>query len=154
MEFLDLRSTYGNSEFKYRSFNLGKEFGLRSLTANAISKFGTLLAVSPKLRHHYLAKKVGLDLNIPIENKQAYKIYKKAKLMKKKGGKYDDEKYLCFMQKSIGIKEMKTCLKNASTDKGIASDTIRRLRSTSAGAHTNTSIKALLYFLVAAFYVF
>ena len=69
-------------------------------------------------------------MSIPEEAYAMHKIYSKTKLMTKTDvkNKFTSAKYLCFMQKSIGIKEMTDCLARAGTDQGIVKQTIRRLR--------------------------
>jgi len=47
-----------------------------------------------------------MDDNIPAEKKLTFKIYGKAKLMEKivdDNNNYNSDKYLCFMQQSIGV---------------------------------------------------
>ena len=88
------------------------EYGVTSISAEALSTFRKALEDDKDMALEYLVRKMGFDSTSEEETQMAYAVYEDKDLIT--GGKQKTGEYICQMHKSLTGKEYDDCADSAN----------------------------------------
>ena len=118
MEFIDIVPQQGKegSDYDYKDLKFHQlaysDYGLTSLTAEAISDFRKTIEDDKDTALEYLVRKMGFDPKDDDETQRAYDIYEDKDMITSKKQKTDE--YICVMHKSLSSDEVQQCFDDIS----------------------------------------
>lgn len=105
------KSSVGYSDLKFLSLDMS-DYGVTSLTADALSEFRKALEADHDMALEYLTRKMGFDASSDEETQMAYALYEDMDLITT--GKQKTGEYICEMHFSLSPEEFKTCCASAN----------------------------------------